>query len=269
LGQVGGVLRRVCSPLAWLGVTLCVGSSALEAKAAERAWCAPEVETLSDGVCFYGPEKAAHAEHPVLVLFLHSLVAINSDWQWEQQRTLVSAAERHGFSVLMPRGRVGLGPRRAGDVWAWPTSPAKQAEVETELVAEWLAARQQIEARNGRPFERLLVFGFSNGAYYASTLALRNRLPADGYGVFAGGSGGKFASVLGSRTTQRAPIFIGYGTKDPAWHDMASLADTLKKLGWRHQVKTEPVGHLVTEAQLAAAMRFLSAHGHSATDGAK
>ena len=215
-------------------------------------------------MCFYGQESATTAEHPTLVLFLHSLVAVKSDWQWEQQRVLVSAAQRHGFSVLMPRGRVGLGPGRAGDVWAWPTSPAKQAEVEDELIAEWLAARQQIETRNGRPFERLLIFGFSNGAYYTSTLALRNRLPADGYGVFAGGSGGKFASVQGSRTTQRAPIFIGYGTKDPAWRDMASLADTLKRLGWRHQVKAEPVGHLVTEAQLAAAMRFLSTHGPSA-----
>ena len=230
------------------------------ARAEGRAWCAPELEALSDGMCFHAPAHAGASEHPVLVLFLHSLVAVKSDWQWEQQRVLTSAADRHGFSVLMPRGRAGLGPRRAGDVWAWPTSPATQAEVEEELIAEWVAARKQIEARTGQPFERLLVFGFSNGAYYASTLALRNRLAADGYGVFAGGSGGKYASVLGSRATRRAPIFIGYGTKDPAWRDMASLADTLKKLGWRHQVKADPVGHLVTEAQLAAAMRFLTTH---------
>jgi len=254
------VNRRARSARAWLVAILCTLPIASAARAEGRAWCAPELETLSDGMCFYAPPEAATTEHPTLVLFLHSLVAVKSDWQWEQQRVLTKAAERHGFSVLMPRGRTGLGPRRAGDVWAWPTSPATQAEVEAELVAEWLAARKAIEARNGRRFERLLVFGFSNGAYYASTLALRDRLEADGYGVFAGGSGGKYASVLGSRTTHRAPIFVGYGTKDPAWPDMASLAETLKKLGWRHQLKAEPVGHLVTEAQLAAAVRFLSTH---------
>lgn len=230
------------------------------ARAVEHEWCAPEIETLWDGMCFHAPAEAASAEHPTLVLFLHSLVAVKSDWQWEQQRELTNAADRHAFAILMPRGRTGIGPRHSGDVWAWPTSPATQAQVEDELIAEWRRARKLIEARNGRPFERLLVFGFSNGAYYASTLALRNLLDAHGYGVFAGGNGGKYASVLGSRTTHRAPIFVGYGTKDPAWHDMASLGDTLKSLGWRHQVKAEPVGHLVTAAQLAAAMRFLSSH---------
>ncbi|HKO52282.1 MAG TPA: hypothetical protein VJV79_31455 [Polyangiaceae bacterium] len=252
--------RRTGSLCAWLVAALCSLLVPSTVRAEGAGWCAPEVETLSDGICFYAPEQSAQLEHPTLVLFLHSLVAVKSDWQWEQQRELVKSAERHGFSLLMPRGRVGLGPRRAGDVWAWPTSPASQAEVEAELVAEWADARKTIEGRNGRRFERLLVFGASNGAYYVSTLALRNRLDAHGYGVFAGGSGGKYASVLGSRTTHRAPIFVGYGTKDPAWQDMASLAKTLRSLGWRHQVKAEPVGHLLTDAQLAAAMRFLSAH---------
>lgn len=258
------VNRRARLIRASLLATLSALPVATAARAGERTWCAAEVETLSDGMCFHAPAQAqaSSAEHPTLVVFLHSLVAVKSNWQWEQQRELVSAAERHGFSVLMPRGRTGLGPRRSGDVWAWPTSPAKQAEVEDELIDEWREAQRTIETRNRHRFARVFVFGFSNGAYYASTLALRNRLNADGYGVFAGGSGGKYASVLGSRTaaTDRAPIFVGYGTKDPAWHDMASLADTLKSLGWRHQVKAEPVGHLVTAAQLAAAMRFLGRH---------
>lgn len=254
--------RRTSSLCAWLATALCPLFIASTARAERAGWCAPEIETVSDGICFYAPEQSAQREHSTLVLFLHSLVAVNSDWQWEQQRELVKSADRLGFSLLMPRGRVGLGPRRAGDVWAWPTSPASQAEVEAELVAEWGDAQKTIEERNGGRFERLLVFGASNGAYYVSTLALRNRLEADGYGVFAGGSGGKYASVLGSRTTHRAPIFVGYGTKDPAWQDMASLAKTLRSLGWRHQVKAEPVGHLVTDAQLDAAIRFLSARHH-------
>src|SRR6187431_1427937 len=134
--------RRTCSLCAWLVAVLSSLLVAGTARAESAGWCAPEVETLSDGICFYAPEQPATLEQPTLVLFLHSLVAVKSDWQWAQQRELVKSADRHGFSLLMPRGRVGLGPRRAGDVWAWPTSPASQAEVEAELVAEWADARK-------------------------------------------------------------------------------------------------------------------------------
>jgi len=253
-------MTRRPSPKRCLGtLLLALLSLARDAHAEPRAWCAPELEVVSEGVCFHAPAKADDGPdgRRVLVLFLHSLVAVESNWQWEQQRLLVRAADKHGFSVLMPRGRRGIGPGRAPDVWAWPTSPRAQEEVEDELLEEWARARATVEARQGFRFERLLVFGFSNGAYYATSLALRDRLPADGYGVFAGGSGGKYASLLGSRTTRRAPIFVGYGTKDPARKHMQSLASTLKRLGWRHRVKSEPVGHLVTDAQLAAAVRFL------------
>lgn len=244
-----------------LSVALCVLAGPSAAAAAEREWCAPEIETLSDGMCFFSPDAAERTEPSqpaTLVLFLHSLVAVRSDWQWEQQRQLVRAARAHGVSVLMPRGRAGIGPGRAPDVWAWPTSRRSQDEAEAEILEEWARARAQVEQRRGRPFERLLVFGFSNGAYYASSLALRDRLPADGYGVFAGGSGGRYASVLGSQSSRRAPIFVGFGTKDPAHRDMRSLVVTLKKLGWRHRVRAERVGHVVTNAQLDSALRFLS-----------
>jgi len=257
-----------------LGAAAALSLGATDAAAeTERTWCAPEAEALDDSMCFYEPsseERTPNAPNApgetdavaqpgrTLVLFLHSLVAVNSNWQWEQQRTLMRAAETHGFSVLMPRGRKGIGPGRAPDVWAWPTSARAQEEVEDELVEEWERARRQIETRQGSQFARLLVFGFSNGAYYATTLALRNRIDADGYGVFAGGSGGKYSLLLGSRVERRAPIFVGYGTKDPARKDMSSLAATLKKLGWKHRVKAEPVGHIVTDAQLRAALRFFA-----------
>jgi predicted esterase len=243
----------------WMGLFLFL--SAPRAKAESHAWCAPEVEVLADGLCYYAPrnEDVPRAGPATLVLFLHSLVGVQSTWQWEQQRLLLRAANTHGFSVLMPRGRIGIGPGRAPDVWAWPTSAQAQEQLEAELVDEWGQARAKIEQSSGRAFERLYVFGFSNGAYYAASLALRNRLQAQGYGVFAGGSGGRYAALLGSRTSDRAPIFVGYGTKDPARKDMQSLVETLKRLGWRHGVKSEPVGHIVTDAQLSAALRYLKA----------
>jgi predicted esterase len=244
---------------------------ASNARAEEREWCAPELETLSDGVCFFAPDHAnatgAAHEPDTLVLFLHSLVGVNTDWQWEQQRVIVNAGRKFRFSALMPRGRRGIGPGRAPDVWAWPTAPRMQEQIEDELIREWGEARARAEARRGRRFERLLVFGFSNGAYYASSLALRGRLDdADGYGVFAGGSGGKYGAFVGSKTTRRAPIFVGYGTKDAARKDMQGLTATLKQLGWPHRVKVQHVGHIVTNAQLAGAFRFLTIENDAPDD---
>jgi predicted esterase len=259
---VGAIVAIHAIVRRFFAVTALLVASHANADTAPEApeWCAPELETLSPGVCFFAPSDLARTdahEADTLVLFLHSLVGSSSDWQWEQQRVIATAGRKFHFSALMPRGRRGLGPGRAPDVWAWPTAPRAQEQVEDELIAEWTEARERLEARRGKRFERLLVFGFSNGAYYASSLALRGRLPADGYGVFAGGSGGKYGAFVGSKTTQRAPIFVGYGTKDPAHKDMQGLATTLKQLGWRHRVKVERVGHIVTNAQLAGAFRFL------------
>jgi hypothetical protein len=75
--------------------------------------------------------------------------------------------------------------------------------------------------------------------------------------VFAGGAGGKYGAFVGSKTTRRAPIFVGYGTKDAARKDMQGLTSTLEHLGWPHRVKVQHVGHIVTHAQLAGAFRFL------------
>jgi predicted esterase len=248
-------------------VTAAVALLAAPASAGEpklNAWCAPELDVLADGVCVHLPERApekgseAKAER-TLILFLHSLVPGGSTWQWEQQRTMLRVAKANGFAVLMPRGRRGIGPGRLPDTWAWPTSASAQDKLEDELVAEWSSARAELERRQRARFDRLYVFGFSNGAYYTSSLALRGRLEeADGYAAFSGGAGGKYASVLGSRTSRRVPIFIGYGTRDPAHNDMSTLGSTLSLLGWRHRVKAEDVGHTVTDTQLRYAIAYLS-----------
>jgi predicted esterase len=245
-----------------LGATLALFSTpASAAEPSPKAWCAPELEQLAHGACGYLPERAPGKVNQArtLILFLHSLVPAGSSWQWEQQRTVLRMAEARGFAALMPRGRRGIGPGRLPDTWAWPTSASAQNQLEDDLIAEWASARAELERRQGARFERLYVFGFSNGAYYTSSLALRGRLEeADGYAAFSGGAGGKYASVLGARTSRRVPIFIGYGTRDPAHNDMRTLAKTLSLLGWRHRVKAEDVGHTVTDTQLRFAIAYLS-----------
>lgn len=220
-------------------------------------FCAPELESLGGGACFFAPKQVKAKEPKTLVLFLHSLVGVRGRFQWEQQRTLARLGERTGISVLMPRGRLGIGPGRAPDVWAWPTSHAAEQTIEPELLAEWSELRKEVARRHGE-FERVFVMGFSNGAYYATSLAVRAQIDADGYAVFAGGSGSRWIAARARATTKgRAPIFIGYGTRDAARHDARALGQLLARLKWPHRVRSADVGHTVTNDQLDRAVEYL------------
>jgi predicted esterase len=141
-------------------------------------------------------------------------------------------------------------------VFAWPTAQKPQEEHDEALVAAWLAAKAVVEKRDGA-FDHVLVFGFSNGAYYASSLALRGRLPVDGYAAFAGGAGGKYARHLGQRAERKVPLFVGYGTKDPDHGRQQTLIRSLREMKWPHASKADGVGHTVSDAQVRAALAFL------------
>ncbi len=242
-----------------------VATRPARAESKQVAWCAPELEALAEGVCFF----AANGEGSrPLVIFLHPLVGAGSNWQWDQQRLLARLGKASGFSVLMPRGRLGIGPKRAQDIYAWPTSAGMQERYEDELIEEWSQARRKVEEREGK-FSRVVVFGFSNGAYYATSLAMRGRLEVDGYGVFAGGSGSKYLRLLAAKAPRRAPIFVGYGTKDPAHRDQRELIEMLKSLGWKHRAKSARVGHTVTEDQLQGALHFLDVIEHAGIENSQ
>jgi predicted esterase len=256
---------RVAIALAVTAIALAVlGSSRLaRAESARARWCAPELEALSEAACYFAPTAAPAidgAQPPQrsrsLVIFLHPLVGAGSDWQWDQQRMFARLGTTFGFSVLMPRGRLGVGPKRAPNIYAWPTSANMQTRYEDEIIDEWMQARRVVEKREGK-FEKVLIFGFSNGAYYATSLAMRGRLEVDGYGIFAGGSGSKYLRLLAAKAERRSPIFVGYGTKDPAHHDQRDLIKMLRALSWKHRVKSAHVGHTVTEDQIRGALGFL------------
>ncbi|WP_437276595.1 dienelactone hydrolase family protein [Sorangium sp. So ce375] len=232
-----------------------------EAAAAAR-WCAPELASLPGEVCAFLPAKEAPGPR-VLMIFLHGVVQPDSGWQWAQQRGAARAGARHGVAVMMPRGRRGIGPKTMSntmeDWWCWPTASAAQAAHEDALIAEWDAARAELERRAGGRFERVLVFGFSNGAYYATSLAMRGRLPVDGYAAFAGGSGARYLQRAGAQTKLRAPIFVGWGGKDPAHKDQVALAKMLRKLKWPSRSLGKPrAGHAMTDDQVDKAFAFLS-----------
>jgi predicted esterase len=146
------------------------------------------------------------------------------------------------------------------DWWTWPTAASAQKTHEDALITEWNAARAELEKRAGKPFDRVFLFGFSNGAYYAASLAVRDRIQVDGYAVFAGGSGAKHLKQAGARTTRRAPIYVGWGDRDRDRRDQEKLGKMLRELGWPSKARgRKGVGHAMTDAQVDEAVTFLSA----------
>lgn len=231
---------------------------------AER-WCAPELEVLSTGACFKAASKPA-AGPSTLVIFLHGVIKPESGWQATQQRAAARAAEAHGFTVMMPPGRRGNGPQGMTDWHTWPTA-SRHAALESELLSEWAKGRVELEARLGKRFERVWIFGFSNGAYFATSLALRGRLgagapvEADGFAVFAGGDGAAYLEKAARQQKQRAKVFVGWGKKDKAHRDQKRLAGLLTRLRWPSKsAEAARAGHTMVDAHVTAAVRFLSGH---------
>ena len=221
-------------------------------------WCAPELGVLPTDVCYALPadETATASE---LIVFLHGVIAPNGTWQWAQQRAAARAAATHGVAALMPKGRRGLRDDHMKDWYTWPTGVAARRRAESAVLEEWWAAKRALERKLGRPFDRVYVFGFSNGAYYVSSLALRGRLDIDGYASFAGGTAGPRIAPRAFADVRRVPWYVGYGQRDtPAVQGASRLRRAFKALRWPGKVVGRPrVGHTMTDSQVREALEFL------------
>ncbi len=225
------------------------------ASPSDPPWCAPELEVLANEVCAFVPENLPADSPRTLVIYLHGVIQPGTTWQHGPEKGMVRAAKVHGFSVITPRGRRGIGPGSMRDWWTWPTSARAQSQVEQDVIDEWMYAKTILEHRAGTPFDKVYVIGFSNGAYYASSLALRGRLSVDGYAMIAGGSAHSWARRSAAQVTHRPPIYVGYGHRDTVGKDCRELGSALQSLGWRHRIVGRPrVGHLITDSQIREAM---------------
>jgi predicted esterase len=249
--------RRWRVPLLVLCALTSVGVRVTHADPAAPAWCAPELHELTAGVC----ELTSQESPPdTLVIFLHGVIKPDTSWQHQQQRAIARAAAVNGFDVLMPRGRRGVGPKGMQDWWTWPTGATAQQQVEPEILAEWSAARTQLEARRGAAYSRVLVFGFSNGAYYATQLALRGKSPGQGTALFAGGASGDWLERHAKAAKPRVPLYVECGSRDKtAVGDARRLHRMLERLGWAHRfVERKGSGHSMPDAGLKKAFEYLS-----------
>jgi len=262
---VGFGIHRAMGPamptqtwMARLSLAACfVGALALlparsEAKPATASgpspWCAPEVETLPGDVCYLdGNSKAAPRR--TLVIFLHGAIAKNTNWSHNHERMLLRLAKATGIEVLFPKSPL------TEPGYVWPGSVEKQEAVEQELIDGWMTAKKLVEKRDTRPFDDVFVMGFSSGAYFASSLAMRGRLDVDGYAVFAGGQ------PMGARSTpieRFSPVFVGVCADDEttAAHSRA-FAGSLASAGIPRAMIERRVGHGLDHVHFTSALAYL------------
>lgn len=239
---------------------LALGTVNHRSRAAELAWCADEFAEVVPYVCStVRRDTPPDAAIDTLVVFLHGVIKPDTGWQYQQQRAIARTARVHHFDVIMPRGRQGVGPKGMEDWWTWPTAAVHQQRVEPELLSEWQTARGALEAARGKPYRFVFVFGFSNGAYYATQLALRGQLPGNGAAIFSGGASGDWLERHARQTTRRPPIHVDCGTADKtAIGDARRLNRLLRKVSWPHEfVERKGVGHTMTDAGVERAIEYL------------
>jgi predicted esterase len=215
-------------------------------------WCGSGVETIYGDTCYLDGrnESEAGVDRRTLVIWLHGVIGKNTNWSHDHEKMLSRMAKASRIEVLFPKGIL------AGTVYAWPGTAESQAEHEEALIEQWMIAKDILEKREHEPFDETFIFGFSSGAYFASSLALRGRVDVDGYAVFAGGQAMPAAA---EPTTHFAPVFVGICEDDPtgtAAHGRA-FAGSLAAAGIPFRVSEEPIGHDLSETQFASALSFL------------
>ena len=213
-----------------------------------QPWCAPEIEALPGDACYLNGASRL-APRRTLVIFLHGAIAKNTTWSWNHERMLQRVATATNIEMIVPRSpETNVG-------FVWPGSQKAQAEVEQQLIDGWMTAKATLEKRDGRPFDEVFVMGFSSGAYFASSLAMRGRMDVDGYAVFAGGQP---MSAPPSPVVRRAPVFVGVCADDPTTASPSrAFAGSLLTAGIPRQVNVQHVGHGLDSVHFNSALAYL------------
>ncbi|WP_438024218.1 alpha/beta hydrolase [Sorangium sp. So ce233] len=217
----------------------------------ETDWCIDGVDALDEETCYALPDAPTRA----LLIYLHGIVPPGKESQQKTnfETVVARASRRAGVAALMPRGKVGLAPKGYASWWGWPTGGPAYAKHAAAFVATFAEKRRKLEEIAGAPFARVYVAGSSSGAFFASALALRGGIVADGYGAMSGG-GGQATPELAALAPR--PFYIGFGAHDSVGRSARALADVLRGAGWPVRVAEHPVGHGAKEIYLDEAFAF-------------
>lgn len=222
-------------------------------------WCPAPWQGLDENTCWLLPQGPPSS----LLIYLSGIVPPGPPGalQANMQQVVARAALRAQAAVIMPRGRVGLGPAATRSWWGWPTSKADVDRFAPEMVRGWLAARDRLAAHVGAAFPQTFLAGSSSGAYFLSSLAVRGALEVDGFAATAGG--GASPSALAS-ATRKPPFYLGFGSGDPAASRLRDFGKALLRAGWPSLAREHPGGHGAREVYLDEAFAFWSEAGASA-----
>lgn len=215
-------------------------------------WCLDGWQGLNEATCYALPDSATDPDE--LLIYLAGIVPPGgrSAPKEHVQRVVGNVVRRHRVAALLPRGRIGIGPKDAKDWWAWPTSNVDYVKFAAALVEEWKTERRALEDALGHPFKRVYLAGSSSGAYFLSLLAFAGDVDFDGYVAASGGAPGPGPSP---RATKR-PFYVGWGQGDPTNDGPRALAALLKAKGWPTSEAQHPTGHGAREVYLDEALTF-------------
>jgi predicted esterase len=181
---------------------------------------------------------------------LHGLYADTPGFQYLQQSALAMHATRHGFTVLLPTAPLDKG------AYAWPTSLEAREKQEEAVLTSIRASRTKLEQTIGHGFDEVFVIGFSSGAYYGSSLAVRGPLATDGFMALAGATP-RVSPVVNEK---RTPIFVGISGQDPQTRDHSrSFAGSLATVKWPYHAEELQTGHMVDWTFMARGLAWLRA----------
>lgn len=216
-----------------------------------ESWCPEHFEAGPSDTCFAIPENAGK-DTPILV-YLHGMYqGHGSPEEW----AAVSVATKHGFAVVIPRGKRGLCAWRAElkEHFCWPQDAEDTHSIKS-LVAEWDRVLWQVDALLEGGTHKRYVLGSSNGGYFASFLATHSMFPGQAYAVVNGGPMGP-----PSGKAKPVPMLLVAGQQDaseqPSQSSMKELHETLAKASWAHGFCPRPGAATLTTADVESAVRF-------------
>lgn len=239
--------RTLVSTFVAVVVALLVWTLPRTALAKGEPWCADGIEALPNDVCYLDGSKADKPR--TLVVFLHGMIGKDTNWSHNHEKMMLRVAKATNIEIVFPKAPLGE------LAYAWPGTIEAQEKSEQALIDQWMTAKAVLEKR-GKPFEHVFVMGFSSGAYFASSLAMRGRVDVDGYAVFAGGQA---LTAPAAPVVKRAPVYVGVCAKDPtgtAKHARA-FAGSLAAAGIPRMVSEQQVGHDLSDVHFVQALAYL------------
>lgn len=214
----------------------------------ERAtFCAEGLEAIADDACFAAPRDAARG----LVVFFHGRYspAMEPSQRDTQARVAQLATER-GFAMLAVRGVRGecTAPDFA-DYFCFPSNPRNAGDAPAFVARMAPTIARAKERVHDAP---IFVFGFSNGAYFASLLAERAWMPMDAVVIAHGGP----VMIADDMPRPGTPVLLISADDDASDPEMRDLDRELVRRKWHHAWVAREGTHALPDWDIEMAMTF-------------